>query len=103
MDAIKVNFRVSTDTVDVVDALAKADHRDRTSMLNRILDFYLNHPDNKAVIAQAKANATEWEETTTERGEATTGARTRGIAIERFGLICPNEQSARRETSTIAS
>jgi len=44
------------ETVKVIDDLAEADHRDRTSMLNRIIDFYLRHDDNQAFISQVKVN-----------------------------------------------
>lgn len=40
----------------MIDDLAEADHRDRTSMLNRIIDFYLSHDDNQAFISQVRAN-----------------------------------------------
>jgi hypothetical protein len=43
MDSFKVNFRCPTLTVKIVDELAAADHRDRTSMLNKIVDFYISH------------------------------------------------------------
>lgn len=41
MDKMKLNFYCPTSTVKVLDELAAADHRDRTSMLNKIIDFYL--------------------------------------------------------------
>jgi len=52
----KVNFLCPMETVKVIDDLAQADHRDRTSMLNRMIDFYLSHNENKAFITQVKAN-----------------------------------------------
>lgn len=42
MDSIKVNFNCPVATVRIIDEMAKADHRDRTSMLNKIVDFYLS-------------------------------------------------------------
>jgi hypothetical protein len=56
MSKHKVNFLCPMETVKVIDDLAEADHRDRTSMLNRIIDFYLSHNDNQAFISQVKAN-----------------------------------------------
>lgn len=47
MDTFKVNFRCPVTTVEVIDKLAAADHRDRTSMLNKIVDFYLSHNGHK--------------------------------------------------------
>jgi len=52
----KVNFLCPLETVKVIDDLAAADKRDRTSMLNRMIDFYLTHTDNRAFIAQVRAN-----------------------------------------------
>jgi len=56
MSKHKVNFWCPMDTVKVIDELAEADQRDRTSMLNRIIDFYLSHDDNQAFISQVRAN-----------------------------------------------
>ena len=56
MSKHKVNFLCPLETVKVIDDLAEADHRDRTSMLNRIIDFYLRHDDNQAFITQVKVN-----------------------------------------------
>ena len=39
----KINFYCPSATVEIIDAMAEADHRDRTSMLNKIVDFYLSH------------------------------------------------------------
>jgi hypothetical protein len=48
MDFVKVNFRCPAETVKAIDADADADHRDRTSMLNKIIAFYYeNHPNDK--------------------------------------------------------
>lgn len=43
MDKTKVNFYCPTATVKIIDEMAKADHRDRTSLLNKMIDFYLTH------------------------------------------------------------
>ena len=56
MDKHKVNFLCPMETVKVIDDLAQADHRDRTSMLNRMIDFYLSHDENQTFIAQVRAN-----------------------------------------------
>ena len=48
MDAIKVSFRCPKTTVETIEKLAAADHRDRTSMLNKIVDFYLSHNGHKS-------------------------------------------------------
>ena len=56
MSKHKVNFLCPIETVKVIDALAEADQRDRTFMLNRMIDFYLSHDDNQAFISQVKAN-----------------------------------------------
>lgn len=48
MTKTKVNFYCLSSTVKVIDGIAKADHRDRTSMLNKMIDFYLSHHDSNA-------------------------------------------------------
>ncbi len=62
MDKTKVNFYCPTATVKVIDEVAAADHRDRTSLLNKIIDFYFTHnPPNgngtKATAPRKKAGA----------------------------------------------
>ena len=53
MDKSKVNFNISTATLKVVDQLAADDHRDRTSMINKIIDTYLTqHTDYKTYLTQ---------------------------------------------------
>jgi hypothetical protein len=37
----KINFYCPSATVKVLDDMAAADHRDRTSMLNKIVDDYI--------------------------------------------------------------
>lgn len=39
----RVNFLCPTAMMRRVEALAEADHRDKSSMLNKIVDFYLQH------------------------------------------------------------
>jgi predicted transcriptional regulator len=41
-----VNFRCPIETVKVIDEMAEADHRDRSSMLNFIVSqFIVEHPE----------------------------------------------------------
>lgn len=42
MTKTKINFFCPTATVKIIDEMAAADHRDRTSMLNKMIDFYLS-------------------------------------------------------------
>ena len=45
MTKTKLNFYCPSATVKIIDRMAAADHRDRTSMLNKIVDDYINaHP-----------------------------------------------------------
>jgi hypothetical protein len=45
MTKTKVNFYCPTATVKTIDSMAALDHRDRTSMLNKIVDDYITtHP-----------------------------------------------------------
>jgi hypothetical protein len=45
MENAKVNFRLPADRLKAIDDEAEADHRDRTSMLHKIIAFYFdNHP-----------------------------------------------------------
>jgi hypothetical protein len=41
MDKQKINFYCPSATVEVIDEMAANDHRDRTSMLNKIVDDYI--------------------------------------------------------------
>jgi len=43
MNKTKINFYCPTPTVEILDKMAADDHRDRTSLLNKIIDFYLSH------------------------------------------------------------
>ena len=62
MEKTKLNFYCPTATVEVIDSEAKADHRDRTSLLNKMIDFYFIHhppktpPTNGAKPAAATHN-----------------------------------------------
>jgi hypothetical protein len=60
MSKTKLNFYCPTDTVEIIDRMAEADHRDRTSMLNKMIDFYLSHNPNPepATTNGAKRTAT---------------------------------------------
>jgi len=45
MENVKVNFRLPADRLKAIDDEAEADHRDRTSMLHKIIAYYYdNHP-----------------------------------------------------------
>jgi hypothetical protein len=46
MTKTKINFYCPSATVKIIDKMAKDDHRDRTSMLNKIVDDYITaqHP-----------------------------------------------------------
>jgi len=59
MANVKVNFRIPEDRLKAIDEEAEADHRDRTSMLHKIIAFYFdNHPHEngrKAVTPRKKA------------------------------------------------
>jgi len=64
MNKTRINFLCPTPTVRILDAMAEADHRDRSSMLNKIIDYYLKDSANghahavgeaKAVTAKKKA------------------------------------------------
>jgi hypothetical protein len=47
MDTKKINFRCPADVVETIDHDAKKDHRDRTSMLNKIIAFYYENQPPK--------------------------------------------------------
>jgi len=45
MENPKINFRLPPEELKAIDDEAEADHRDRTSMLRKIIAFYFeNHP-----------------------------------------------------------
>jgi len=45
MANVKVTIRLPADRLKVIDEEAEADHRDRTSMLHKIIAYYFeNHP-----------------------------------------------------------
>lgn len=48
MDNVKINFRLPADKLKMIDDDALADHRDRTSMLHKIIAYYYdqNPPQN---------------------------------------------------------
>jgi hypothetical protein len=56
MENVKINFRLPADRLKVIDAEAEADHRDRTSMLHKIIAFYFDHnpPKNGKTPAPKK-------------------------------------------------
>lgn len=43
MENIQVNFRLPADKLEALDQAAKEDHRDRTSMLHKMIAFYFTH------------------------------------------------------------
>jgi hypothetical protein len=57
MTKTKLNFYCPSATVKVLDEMAAADHRDRTSLLNKIIDFYLSHQANGTKPTAAKKKA----------------------------------------------
>jgi hypothetical protein len=57
MDKTKINFNCPTATLQVIDKMALEDHRDRTSMLNKIIDFYLTQHGNGTAKQKKKAGA----------------------------------------------
>jgi hypothetical protein len=56
MTKIKLNFYCPEDMANTIDKMAEADHRDRTSMLNKMLAFYISEhpPANGAKPTPAK-------------------------------------------------
>lgn len=52
----RINFLCPIATVKRIEAMAAADHRDKSSMMNKIVDFYLqNHaPNGQHIIIEAK-------------------------------------------------
>jgi hypothetical protein len=62
MTKTKINFYCPSATVKVLDDMAAADHRDRTSMLNKIVDDYIiahyqQTPANNGTKPTKKAGA----------------------------------------------
>jgi len=49
MEYYKVNFRCPDDLVAKVDAAAEDDHRDRSSMLIKIIEEYFENKPSKAI------------------------------------------------------
>jgi hypothetical protein len=43
MENAQVTFRLPLDRLKEIDQEAEADHRDRTSMLHKIIAFYFDH------------------------------------------------------------
>jgi predicted transcriptional regulator len=54
MDRIRITFRTSTQVCELIDELAEADHRDRNSMLAKMVDTYL-----KDYVINGKRKATQ--------------------------------------------
>lgn len=50
MSKTKVNFYCPTSTVELIDEMADKDHRDRTSMLNKMIDFYFQFNGHPALV-----------------------------------------------------
>ena len=59
MDNVKINFRLPADRLKAIDDEAEADHRDRTSMLHKIIAFYFDHnpPQNGGTKIAPKKKA----------------------------------------------
>ena len=59
MESVKTTFRLPADRLKAIDDEAKADHRDRTSMLHKIIAFYFDHhpPRNGKNSPRKKAGA----------------------------------------------
>jgi hypothetical protein len=56
----KLNFYCPSATVKVIDKMAADDHRDRTSMLNKMVDFYITaHPSISNGSKPTKPKKTE--------------------------------------------
>lgn len=58
MTKTKLNFYCPSATVKIIDAMAAADLRDRTSMLNKMVNFYISHnpePNGAKPAATKKA------------------------------------------------
>jgi Ribbon-helix-helix protein, copG family len=50
MDDARINFRLPAETLKAIDEEAAADHRDRTSMMHKIIAYWFeNNPPRKAV------------------------------------------------------
>lgn len=50
MKTAKVSFNCPTTTVEILDRMAEEDHRDRSSLLNKIIDFYLQFNGHPALV-----------------------------------------------------
>jgi hypothetical protein len=59
MSKKKVNFYCPTATVAIIDGLAEDDHRDRTYVLNRIIEFYLEAKGLAAPTARTRKPPTK--------------------------------------------
>ena len=58
MENIQVNFRLPADRLKVIDEEAAADHRDRTSMLHKIIAYYYDHnPPQNGTTKKKKAGS----------------------------------------------
>jgi hypothetical protein len=57
MSTQKVNFNCPTPTVKVLDEMAAADHRDRTSLILKALDFYIT--SHQTTTTNGKKSATK--------------------------------------------
>jgi hypothetical protein len=58
MEKTKINFYCPTSTVAIIDRIADKDHRDRTSMLNKIISFYLeNNGESPKPTTRKKAGS----------------------------------------------
>lgn len=51
-DKTRINFLCPTKTVERIEEMAEADHRDKSSMMNKIVDFYMQHhsPNGKPTV-----------------------------------------------------
>jgi hypothetical protein len=67
MDKIKVNFNCPVPTVAIIDEMAKNDHRDRTSMLNIMIDYYLFHSPGRGRDITETAEASNGIKRTTKK------------------------------------
>jgi hypothetical protein len=53
----RVNFLCPSATVQRIEEMAEADHRDKSSMMNKIVDFYLQHHSAGGIFIEAKTPA----------------------------------------------
>jgi hypothetical protein len=56
----RLNFLCPTATVKRIIEMAEADHRDKSSMLNKIVDFYLQHhtPNGQPLLIMGETKPT---------------------------------------------